>query len=131
MACYEFGVYDIANYAEVHEGGIGGYSEDDWAFSPLLKELQNNPTYFNKGVPVYSNASHAVYFYTNQYLSILPEKVHLNKVQDFHKIPEIILIWFQNEENVDLLSLEDIKVSKNLTVLKEFKDGIIFKCAKK
>jgi len=131
VACYEFGVYDIANYAEVHEGGIGGYSEDDWAFSPLLKELQNNPTYFNKGVPVYSNASHAVYFYTNQYLSILPEKVHLNKVQDFHKIPEIILIWFQNEENVDLLSLEDIKVSKNLTVLKEFKDGIIFKCAKK
>jgi hypothetical protein len=131
VALYEFGVYDQANYVEVHEGGIGSYSDDDWAFSPLLKELQVNHSYFQMGQPVYSNASHAVYFYAHENLSILPEKVHSQKVEAFNQLPQNILIWFYNEENFDLLSLEEIKLQKNLTVLKQFKDGIIFQCAKK
>jgi len=131
VALYEFGVYDQANYLEVHEGGIGSYSDDDWAFSPLLKELQVNHSYFQMGQPVYSNASHAVYYYAHENLSILPEKVHSQKVEAFNQLPQNILIWFYNEENFDLLSLEEIKTQKNLTVLKQFKDGIIFQCAKK
>jgi len=131
VALYEFGVYDQANYVEVHEGGIGSYSDDDWAFSPLLKELQVNHSYFQMGQPVYSNASHAVYYYAHENLSILPEKVHSQKVEAFNQLPQNILIWFYNEENFDLLSLEEIKTQKNLTVLKQFKDGIIFQCAKK
>jgi len=131
VALYEFGVYDQANYVEVHEGGIGSYSDDDWAFSPLLKELQVNHSYFQMGQPVYSNASHAVYYYAHENLSILPEKVHSQKVEAFNQLPQNILIWFYNEENFDLLSLEEINTQKNLTVLKQFKDGIIFQCAKK
>jgi len=131
VALYEFGVYDQANYVEVHEGGIGSYSDDDWAFSPLLKELQVNHSYFQMGQPVYSNASHAVYFYAHENLSILPEKAHPQKIEAFNHLHQNILIWFYNEENFDLLSLEEIKLQKNLTVLKQFKDGIIFQCAKK
>jgi hypothetical protein len=131
LSLYEFGLYDQANYIEVHEGGIGSYSDDDWAFSPLLKELQVNHSYFQKGQPVYSNASHAVYYYAHENISILPEKVHSQKVEAFNQLPQNILIWFHNEENFDLLSLEEIKTQKNLTVLKQFKDGIIFQCAKK
>jgi len=131
VALYEFGVFDQTNYVEVQEGGIGGYSDDDWAFSPLLKELQVNHSYFQMGQPVYSNASHAVYFYAHENLSILPEKAHPQKVEAFNQLPQNILIWFYNEENFDLLSLEEIKTQKNLTVLKQFKDGIIFQCAKK
>ena len=131
VALYEFGVFDQTNYVEVQEGGIGGYSDDDWAFSPLLKELQVNHSYFQMGQPVYSNASHAVYFYAHENLSILPEKAHPQKIEAFNHLPQNILIWFYNEENFDLLSLEEIKLQKNLTVLKQFKDGIIFQCAKK
>lgn len=131
ISLYEFVVYDQANYVEVHEGGIGSYSDDDWAFSPLLKELQVNHSYFQMGQPVYSNASHAVYYYAHENISILPEKAHAQKVVMFNQLPQNILIWFHNEENLDLLSLEEIKTQKNLTVLKQFKDGIIFQCAKK
>jgi hypothetical protein len=131
LALFEFGVNDQANYVKVHEGGIGGYSDDDWAFSPLLKELQVNHSYFKIGQPVYSNASHAVSYYVYEHVSILPEKVHVQKVEAFNQIPLNILIWFHNEDNFDLLSLEEIKLHKNLTILKEFKDGIIFQCAKK
>lgn len=131
ISLYEFGVYDQSNYKEVHEGGIGSYSDDDWAFSPLLKELQVNHSYFQMGQPVYSNASHAVYYYAHENISILPEKAHAQKVDMFNQLPQNILIWFHNEENFDLLSLEEIKMQKKLTVLKEFKDGIIFQCAKK
>jgi len=131
VALYEFGVFDQTNYVEVQEGGIGGYSDDDWAFSPLLKELKGNHSYFKMGQPVYSNASHAVYFYAHENLSILPEKAHSQKVEAFNHLPQNILIWFYDEENFDLLSLDEIKLQKKLTVLKEFKDGIIFQCAKK
>ena len=131
VSLYEFGVYDQSNFKEVHEGGIGSYSDDDWAFSPLLMELQVNHSYFHMGQPVYSNASHAVYYYTHENLSILPEKAHAQKVEVFNQVPQNILIWFHNEENFDLLSLEEIKMQKKLTVLKQFKDGIIFQCAKK
>ena len=68
------------------------------------------------GIPVYSNASHAVYFFTHRHLSILPETKHIEDLQKFYQLPQNILIWLNNEENPAIESLEQIKKHKNLLI---------------
>jgi hypothetical protein len=121
----------VAMQAENKEGGIGGYGEDGWVYSDLLATLKKESQYFNMGIPVYSNASHAVYFFTKRHLSILPETKHANDLQKFYQLPQNILIWLNNEENPAIESLEQINKHKNLTVLKQCKDGFIFLCTPK
>jgi hypothetical protein len=133
------GVFTVFSYskevkvmqAENKQGGIGGYGEDGWVYSDLLGALKKDSQYFNKGIPVYSNASHAVYFFTHRHLSILPEIKHKEDLQKFYQLPQNILIWLNNEENPAIESLEQIKKHKNLTILKQCKDGFIFLCTPK
>ncbi len=120
-----------AMQAENKEGGIGGYGDDDWVYSDLLVALKKDGNYFNQGIPVYANASHAVYFFTKRHLAILPETKHTEDLQKFYHMPQNILIWLNNEDNPSIDSLEEIKKHKNLTVLKQFKDGFIFLCTPK
>jgi len=133
------GVFTVFSYykaveamqAENKEGGIGGYGEDGWIYSDLILSLKRDGQVFNKGIPVYSNASHAIYFFTKQHLAILPETKHIQDLQKFHQMPQNILIWLNNEDNPALETLEEIKLHKNLTILRQFKDGFIFLCTAK
>lgn len=133
------GVFTVFSYykaveamqAENKEGGIGGYGEDGWIYSDLILSLKRDGQVFNKGIPVYSNASHAIYFFTKQHLAILPETKHIQDLQKFHQMPQNILIWLNNEDNPALETLEEIKLHKNLTILRQFKDGFIFLCTTK
>lgn len=133
------GLFLVFNYykavasmkAENKQGGIGGYGEDGWVYSDLLATLKKDTQYFNKGIPVYSNASHAVYFFTKRQLAILPETKHIEDLQKFYQLPQNILIWFNNEDNPAIDSLAEVKKHKNLTVLKQCKDGYIFLCTPK
>ena len=122
---------NLDTYQENKEGGIGGYTDDDWVNSEALAFLQKDKTLLKKGMPVYSNASHAVYFYTGEHLSILPEKAHLKDLDKFNKLPSFLLIWLNNEDNESIITLETIKQHQNLTILKEFKDGFIYQCSPK
>ena len=128
-----FGYYNsfTAMNAENKEGGIGGYNDDDWVYSELLTLLKKEDTYFKMGMPVYSNASHAVYFFTQKHIAILPETKHTTELQNFYALPKNILIWLNNEDNPAINTLEDIQKHKNLTVLKQCKDGFIFLCTPK
>ncbi|HEX3025491.1 MAG TPA: hypothetical protein VHP12_09785, partial [Chitinophagaceae bacterium] len=51
-----------------------------------------------------------------------------DQVAAFYKQPTIKLIWFNNEENFDLLVLEEIKKKKILIPVKTFNDGSLFLC---
>jgi len=132
MVIWSYVQTDKASWIEYNEGGIGGYTDDDWRInSELINYLRQDHSLFRQGIPVYSNASHAVYFNTKAHLLILPETKHLEAVQKFNKQPLQLLIWFTKEENFDLLSLEQVRAHKSLTVIKSFKDGYIFRCATK
>lgn len=132
MVAWSYGQTNKASWEEYNEGGIGGYTDDDWRInSELINYLRSDTSIFHKGIPVYSNASHAVYFNTKAHLFILPEIKHVLAVQKFNQQPQQILIWFTKEENFDLLSLEQVKAHKTLTQIKAFKDGYIFLCATK
>ena len=123
---------DRATLTEYNEGGIGGYTDDDWSrSSELINFLRKDHSVFHQGLPVYSNASHAVYFFTKQHLLILPERNHAIDVKKMNASTAQLLIWFNEEGNRDLLTLEELRNIKTLTIWKEFKDGYIFRCATK
>jgi hypothetical protein len=121
----------LDTYYENIQGGIGGYSDDDWVYSDLINYLKKDRSIFKTGIPVYSNASHAVYFFTGEHLNLLPETAHVKDMEKFKHSPQLILIWFNNEENQAIPSLDKVKQNNNLTVLKTFKDGFIFQCSPK
>jgi hypothetical protein len=123
---------DKATYQENMEGGIGGYSDDDWFInSGLLNYLKSNASLFNGGKTVYSNAAHAVYFKTSQPTQILPERKYTNLVTNFNKMPTQILIWFNNEDNPEVLTLQEVTATKNLQIIGKFNDGVIYLCTSK
>lgn len=119
---------DKETYQDESEGGIGGYTDDDWKESETLHFLKNDTAFFKKDYPIFSNANHAVYFFTDRSVLSLPERVHTDQVAAFYKQPTIKLIWFNNEENFDLLTLEELKQKKILIPVKTFNDGSLFLC---
>lgn len=128
----QYGKADYATLKQNNEGGIGGYSDDDWRItSGLLAYLRTNPSILKSGKTVYSNAAHAVYLNTKQHIQILPERKYLDLVATFNKMPSQLLIWFNNEDNPEVLSLQEIQKTKNLQIISNFNDGLIFLCTSK
>ena len=123
---------DKASFEEYNQGGIGGYSDDDWFISSgLLNYLKQNPSFFTAGKTIYSNAAHAIYFKTKQHAQILPERKYQNLVHSFNTLPSQILIWFNNEDNLEVLTLEEVQKTKNLQIIGKFNDGVIYLCTSK
>ena len=122
---------DKATFQENKEGGIGGYGEDDWVYSEAIAYIKKDRSIFKKGWPVYSNASHAVYFFTGEHLNLLPETAHVKEMEKFNQLSSFILIWFNKEDNPAILRLEEINRNKNLTLIKVLKDGFIFQSSSK
>jgi len=131
LTLQQYYTMDKATYLENQAGGIGGYGEDDWVYSELITYLKKDRSIFHNALPVYSNASHAVYFYTGQHLNMLPETAHEKDMAKFNQLPSFILIWFNNEDNPAIPGLEEVKRNKNLTLIKAFKDGFIFQSSPK
>lgn len=123
---------DYATFKQNNEGGIGGYSDDDWRLkSGLLAHLKINSALFTMGKTVYSNAPHAVYLNTQQHVQILPERKYAHLVASFNEMPSQLLIWFNNEDNPEVLTLEEVQKTKNLQIISKFNDGLIFLCTSK
>lgn len=129
---FQYSKVDRATYLENIQGGIGGYSDDDWFISSeLLKYSSSNPSLFKSGKVVFSNAAHAVYFKTKQQVQILPERKYENLVADFNKMPTQVLIWFDNEDNPEVLTLQEVASTKKLQIIGKFNDGVIYLCTSK
>jgi hypothetical protein len=121
-----------ATYHENNQGGIGGYTDDDWRVSSgLLNHLKSNRDLFKTKQTIYSNAAHAVYLYTHQHVQILPERKYPQLVTEFNENPSPILIWFNNEDNPEVLTLEEVQKTKNLQIISKFNDGVIYQCTSK
>lgn len=119
------------NYSFMHESGIPGYAEDTWRQSPTIRFLQKNRIYFNPDSVLYSNHNQAVYFYTNYAVDAVPERAYKEDVKMFREDSPLLLIWFYNDPNPDILSLKEIKRTKKLKILHSFDDGTIFLCINK
>lgn len=114
------------NLSYMRETGIPGYTEDTWTKSRIVNYLQKNNEYFNPDSTVYSNHSQAVYFLTNHSVSSLPERVYKHDVKEFKTESPIVLIWFYNDPNPDLLTMKEIRKCKKVERVKSFSDGAIY-----
>jgi len=114
------------NLSYMKETGIPGYTEDTWTKSRIVNYLQKNEEYFDSDSTVYSNHSQAVYFLTNHSVSSLPERVYKQDVKEFLAESPIVLIWFYNDPNPDLLTMKEIRQCKKVERVKSFSDGAIY-----
>lgn len=129
--CSNYYAINTDNYSFMQESGIPGYTEDTWRQSPTIHFIQKNRVYFNPDSMIYSNHNQAVYFYTNYAVDAVPERAYKEDVKMFADESPLVLIWFYNDPNSDILSLKDIRKMKKLQVLHSFSDGTIFLCLNK
>jgi len=118
-------------YTEYHDEGIGGYAEDLWQTSATMQFIKNNKQLFEKGIPTYSNAYEPVYYFTGLIVRSLPEQVHIKPVAGFYKEAQQYIIWLKDTGNPDLLNITEIRRYKEVVMIKELADGIIYLCRNK
>lgn len=117
-------------YDGVKDAGIPGYREDPFTQSEIVQYLEINKTALDRRFPIYSNAGDAVYFTTGLPALQLPfldfpDKVNRYYVGNDHR-PEY-LVWFQNEENLQMPALDSILKHKNLVLVQKLADGSVYR----
>ena len=121
---------DWEYYDGVKDAGIPGYQEDPFVQTEIVQYLKINKNIFDPQFPVYSNAGDAVYFVTGQPALQLPFVDFPKKVDAYYNGYDDhrreYLVWFQNEENLQMPALDTILKHKNMVVLKQLKDGAVY-----
>ena len=122
---------DYETYDGIKDAGIPGYTEDPFPQSDILIFMQKNKGVFKPGYPVYSNAGDAFYFFTGLVGHLLPQIVFTQSIQKFYNEDHHYLVWFNDVDNPDLLSLQNILDHKKMTLIQQFNSGAIYVYEKK
>ncbi len=117
---------DYETYDGVKDAGIPGYTEDPWPESPLVTFLKNNKGLFAPGYKIYSNGADAFYLYTGISSILLPEIVFPNEVDKYYAGNHQYLVWFNDIDNPDVVTLPEILKHKSLVKLQQFSNGWIY-----
>jgi hypothetical protein len=117
---------DYETYDGVRDAGVPGYTEDPWPKSPIVNFIKKNVADFLPGYAIYSNAGDAVYFFTGISCDLLPEKVFPVEVKQFYEEQQHYLIWFNDVDNPDMISLQDILLHKKMVCIRQLEDGAVY-----
>ncbi|GAA4085027.1 hypothetical protein [Mucilaginibacter panaciglaebae] len=118
---------DLDRYDSELDYGIPGYSDDSWNTSDFIKYLRVHKHIFKEGVPIYSNANDAVYFFTGMSAKLVPHHFFKKPIEDFFKEKHYYYIWFKVFDNgKELLNIDDIQREEQLTLLCKFPDGAVY-----
>lgn len=119
-------VADYQWYSDVAEGGIGGYTEDDWDDSPLVKFLEARPSPFLPGYTLYSNSPEGVYFFGGYSCQLLPQKAFPGPIAQYYATPRQYLVWFNDGTNEAILPLRDVLDHIPMKLVRQFDDGAVY-----
>ena len=115
------------NYDGIRDAGIPGYTEDPWRQdSEFVNFLRSHKGIFRKGYNIYSNADDALYFFTGIRCDMIPHKVFPQEINDFYQEPNCYLVWFDDNENSELITREDILKHKKMIQLYKLSNGTIY-----
>jgi hypothetical protein len=118
---------DFENHDGIKDAGLPGYTEDPWnKDSEIVNFLRKNAKYFQTGYSIYSNTDDAVYFFTGMACKNLPHNLSEKEKNGFASENKCYLIWFYDNNNSELLSLEETLRTKNMAILYQFSNGAIY-----
>jgi len=118
---------DFENHDGIKDAGVPGYTEDPWnKDSEIVNFLRKNAKYFQPCYILYSNADDAVYFFTGMHCDMLPHNILEQEKKDFLSEKKCYVIWFEDSNNSELMSLEETLRSKNMAILYQFSNGAIY-----
>jgi hypothetical protein len=118
---------DYENYDGIKDAGIPGYTEDTWQEdSEIVNFLKKNTQLFKKGYAIYSNSDDALYFLTGLRCDMLPHKVFADEINNYYIENNCYLVWFDDIDNPELLSLQDVLSHKKMDLLYKFSNGAIY-----
>ena len=108
----------------IKDAGIPGYTEDPWVSSPTMAFIKKNKSFFS--TPVYSNANDGVYFLSGVHALALPHREIQSEIEALLQKNTFWLVWLNDGENPDLISLEFIKQHKTMISKQIMDDGAIY-----
>ncbi|MBS1600134.1 MAG: hypothetical protein JST75_18045 [Bacteroidetes bacterium] len=117
---------DYETYDGVKDAGIPGYGEDPFPQLDIVRYMQENKNIFKPKYAIYSNAGDAFYFFTGKAAQLLPQVVFPNDVQKFYAENHHYVVWFNDVDNPDLLSLQEVLKNKKMTLIQQFDSGAIY-----
>ncbi|MGN6178500.1 MAG: hypothetical protein ACTHNW_04930 [Mucilaginibacter sp.] len=123
---YSTASVDYQRYDDENDYGVPGYSDDDWNGKPFITFLKTHPNIYQPGVPKFTDADEAVYFFTGGTAKLLPHRYFTNTVDQFFKVKHYYLIWFNALDNPELIGIKDIQQRENLKLLYKFPEGSIY-----
>ncbi len=115
---------NAGNWEGIAYAGIPGYSEKQWKESPTIQYINAHKDSV-KGV-IYSDAYDGLYFLTGVRSFPLPHKEIESEKTKFLNNSSLIVVWFNDGVNTDLIDLEYINSHKKLLLTKTFEDGAIY-----
>lgn len=123
---YSIAMTDYQRYDDENDYGVPGYSDDDWNKSQFVPFLKSHKTIYKAGVPIYTDADEAVYFFTGATSKLLPHRYFKNTVDQFFGVKHYYLIWFNDLNNPELIGLQDIVKREQLHLLYRFPEGGVY-----
>jgi hypothetical protein len=114
-------------YRDAVDNGIPGYTDNSWKNSSTANFLAAHPGFLNSGYKIYSNAHEAVYFNAGGLRADeIPQRVYKDYTEEFYKEGIHYVIWFNQIDDPELISLPDILKHRKLLQTYKFRDGRIF-----
>ncbi len=126
--CFQYGqlAADYETWDGVKDAGIPGYTEDQWRYSETVQFIKKDSLLYRKNYTIYSNAYDAVYFFTRSPGKFLPHKEYRPGIQKFLGDPHCYVVWFDDGEDPDLVTMNFITHVKKMKLLKQFNDGAVY-----
>lgn len=124
---YQLYKIDYQRYDDQFDYGNPGYTDDSWKESEIVAWMKQHPEFFKTNTPIYSDAYEAIYFFTGHTnLKLLPHRYFDDDIKAFYAQPHYYLIWFNDLDNPELISLKDIVKKQQLKLVAKFKDGAVY-----
>jgi hypothetical protein len=123
---YSIVMTDYQRWYDENDYGVPGYSDDDWNKSQFIMFLKTHKDIYKPGVPRYTDADEATYFFAGTTATLVPHKYFPNTVKQFFTVKHYYLIWFSTLNNWELVGLHDILKHGTLKKLYGFPDGAVY-----
>lgn len=109
----------------VKDAGIPGYTEQMWDDMQVVQWLKTNKPLLQQK-PLFANANEAVYFFTSLPCTQLPQKEFDFQINKFLSASTGYLIWLNEGDNPELISLDFILQTKKMVLLHKFDEGAVY-----